>query len=190
MNNWIITNQPCGEWENIYSIARNDRDHPLWENYQNIDITEYEAMIINTRDDVPAAFHGVYNNGRWPDNVSRICNRAYINPYFRLRGQGLEITADNIKYVLGLYPLWKKDVLFISRGVQYDNPKVSWKKFQKFAEFVIARTGFDLVYDNKLYQCCGSECKECYQFALWYDPKNIRHTLDIKSITQQEWKNL
>jgi hypothetical protein len=97
MNTWIVTNKTCGEWEKIYDIARNDQTHQLWENYQNIDITEYEAMIINTRDDVPAAFHGVYNNGRWPSNVSRICNRAYINPHFRLKGQGLAITADNIK---------------------------------------------------------------------------------------------
>lgn len=190
MNTWIVTNRPCGEWEKIYDIAKNDKDHLLWENYQQINIEEYQAMIINVRNDIPAAFHGVYNNGRWPDNVARICNRAYINPYFRRLGQGLKITSENIRYALSLYPLWNKDVLFISRGVQYDNPKVSWKKFQKFCEYVIKTTGYDLVYDDKLYQCCGSESKDCYQFALWYDPKNIRQTLDIKSITQEQWKNL
>ena len=190
MNTWIVTNNPCGEWEKIYDIARNDKSHPLWENYQNIDLKEYEAMIINVRDDIPAAFHGVYNNGRWPHNVARICNRAYINPYFRDLGQGLKITSENIRYVVNLYQFWEKDVLFISRGVQYSNPEVSWKKFQKFAKYVTETTGHNFVYDDRLYQCCDAECKECYQFALWYDPKNIRHTLDIKSITQEQWKNL
>jgi len=190
MNNYIITNNSCKEWETIYEIARNDHSHPLWENYQDIDITEYQAMIINIRNGIPAAFHGVYNGGRWPVNTARICNRAYINPYFRDLGQGLEITAENIKYALSLFGYWRKDVLFITRGVQYDNPEVSHRKFEKFAEFVIERTGFKLDYDDKLYKCCENETKDCYQFALWYDPKGIRKSLDIKSIEISQWKNL
>jgi hypothetical protein len=190
MNNYIITKDTCGEWETIYEIARNDQDHPLWENYQNINLADYDAMIINVRDGIPAAFHGVYNNGRWPDNVARICNRAYINPYFRDQGKGLEITADNIKYVLSLYKLWKKDVLFITRGVQYDNPAISYRKFEKFAKFVSETTGYNLEFDNRLYKCCPSESKDCYQFALWYDPKGIRKSLDIKSIEIPQWEIL
>ena len=190
MNNYIITNNVCKEWEAIYEIARNDRSHALWQNYQDIDLADYQAMIINVRDRIPAAFHGVYNGGRWPKNAARICNRAYINPYFRDLGQGLEITADNIKYVLNLYDFWGRDVLFITRGVQYDNPKVSYRKFEKFAEFVTKSTGYVFNFDDRLYKCCPNETKDCYQFALWYDPKGIRKTLDIKSITQEQWINL
>lgn len=190
MNTWIITDKSCGQWEELYEIARNDQTHPLWSNYQEFDLSEYQAMIIYIRDNIPAAFHGVYNNGRWPNNVARICNRAYINPYFRDLGQGLEITSTNIKYVIDLYDLWKRDVLFISRGVQYDNVEVSYSKFVKFAKFVSESTGHTFTYDDKLYQCVPAEGKECYQFALWYDPKGIRNTLNIKSISQEQWKNL
>jgi hypothetical protein len=178
------------DWLSIYMIAQEDQTHWLWENYQKIDLDTYEHMIVNLRNNEPAAFHGIYNNGRWPKNVSRICNRAYINPKFRDLGEGLEITWKNIKYVLDNYNIWNKEVLFISRGVQYDNIEVSWKKFQKFCKFLIKNTGYELKWDNRLYQCCLSECKDCYQFAVWYDPKNLRDSLEIKSISQQEWIRL
>jgi hypothetical protein len=178
------------EWQRIYQIARNDKSHELWQNYQKINLDEYEHMLVNMRDDVPVSFHGIYNNGRWPSNFSRFCNRAYINPKFRDLGEGLEITWKNIKYVLDNYNTWNKEVLFISRGVQYDNIEVSWKKFQKFCKFLIKNTGHDLTWDDRLYQCCASECKDCYQFAVWYDPKNLKDGLEIKSISQQEWMAL
>lgn len=174
-------------WENIYDIARKDQDHLLWENYQKIDLSTYENMIVTTSYGKPASFQGVYNNGRWPENVSRFCNRAYINPEFRKLGLGLEITWRNIKYTLDNYDSWGKDVLFISRGVQYDNPHISWKKFEKFVKFLIKNTGYNLVYDNKLYQCCPSKCKDCYQFCVWYDPKNLKNSLNIASVTIDEW---
>jgi hypothetical protein len=178
------------DWLSIYKIAQEDQTHWLWENYQKIDLGTYEHMIVNLRNNESAAFHGIYNNGRWPKNVSRFCNRAYINPKFRDLGEGLEITWKNIKYVLDNYDTWNKEVLFISRGVQYDNIEVSWKKFQKFCKFLIKNTGHDLKWDDRLYQCCASECKDCYQFAVWYDPKNLKDGLEIKSISQQEWMAL
>jgi hypothetical protein len=177
-------------WEEIYKIAQEDRDHELWENYQKIDLVTYETMVLTTCDGLPASFQGIYNNGRWPANVSRFCNRAYINPHFRKLGKGLEITWRNIKYTLDHYDQWGKDVLFISRGVQYDNPEISWRKFQKFCEFLIKNTGYNLVYDDRLYQCCSTACKDCYQFCVWYDPKNLKKTLNIDNITIDRWKLL
>jgi hypothetical protein len=190
MNQWIVTSDnSCQEWQEIYKIAVGDKEHMLWENYQKIDLDTYEHMVVNIRDGIPAAFHGVFNHGRWPNNFSRICNRAYINPHFRNLGQGLEITSTNIKFALDNYSRWGKDVLFITRGVQYDNVEVSWRKFEKFVKFLKLTTSYtDLTYDDKLYKCCGSGCKDCYQFAVWYNPKNIEITVD--SITQEDWKYL
>ena len=189
MDEYKIINSPIPEWDNIYNIAKQDREHDLWENYQTIKLEEYEAMVVNIRDGIPAAFHGVFNRGRWPSNFSRICNRAYINPYFRNLGQGLDITSQNIKFSLDNYDRWGKDVLFITRGVQYNNVNVSWRKFEKFVAFLKKTTGYsNLTYDDRLYKCCNSGCKDCYQFAVWYNPKNI--DIDIKSITQYTWKGL
>jgi hypothetical protein len=175
------------EWQFIYNIARNDKSHGLWQNYQNIDLSTYEHMIVNLIDGYPSAFHGIYNNGRWPESVSRICNRAYINPVCQKAGDGLKITSDNIKYVLDNYTKWNKDVLFISRGVQYDKPDVSFKKFQKFVKYLERTTGYKLEYDDRLYTCCDKMCRDCYQYCVWYDPKHVRHTLDIPSLSIDEW---
>ena len=190
MDEYKIIHQPTTEWEDLYSIAKHDRSHWLWENYQNINLADYEHMIVNVRNGIPAAFHGIYNNGRWPNNVSRFCNRAYINPHFRDLGQGLEITSKNIKFVLDNYDNWGKDVIFISRGVQYDNVEVSYRKFVKFCKFLEKTTGYALEYDDLLYQCCPAECKDCYQFCVWYDPKNVRKTLEIASINKDRWADL
>jgi len=178
------------DWQTIKEIAKNDKSHWLWENYQTVNLNTYEHMIVNTRNGIPAAFHGIYNNGRWPSNVSRFCNRAYINPLFRSAGLGTEITYKNIKYVLDRYQDWGKDVLFISRSVQYNNPEISWRKFQKFCKFLFKNTGYNLIYDDQLYQCCPNESKDCYQFCVWYDPKNLKKTLNIHSVTIDQWKQL
>jgi len=190
MDEYIIVDQNTPEWQEIYNIARADKNHNLWQNYQNIKVSDYESMIVNVRNGIPAAFHGIYNQGRWPENVSRICNRAYVNPYFRNLGQGLEITWKNIKYILDNYDQWNKDILFISRGVQYGNVEISWRKFQKFCDFIREKTGYSLVFDDYLYKCCPNETRDCYQFCLWYDPKSLKDTLLMPKIPQNQWISL
>lgn len=190
MDHYEIINSNSNVWKELYSIAQNDKDHWLWKNYQKINLDEYEHMIVNVRDGIPAAFHGIYNNGRWPDCISRICNRAYINPYFRKKNQGLEITSKNIKYVLDNYDLWKKEALFISRGVQYNNAYVSWLKFNKFCKFLCKTTNYSFVWDDHLYQCCNNLCKDCYQFCVWYDPLEIRKKLNIHYVSINDWQHL
>lgn len=178
------------EWQQLYALAKQDKTHPLWKNYQNIDLETYETMIVTVRNNIPASFQGIYNNGRWPVNVSRYCNRAYINPYFRNRNQGLGITCSNIKYTLDNFDQWKKDVLFISRGVQYGNVEISFRKFKKFCEYIVRKTGYQMYYDDRLYRCCSNYCQECYQFCVWYDPMNKKVHLDIPSVSMLEWSNL
>jgi hypothetical protein len=190
MDQYEIVDESSPVWAELYAIAQEDKSHWLWENYQKINLADYEHMIVNIRDGKPAAFHGIYNNGRWPDNVSRFCNRAYINPYFRDLKQGLEITHRNIKFVLDNYDYWGKDALFISRGVQYDNAEISFKKFQKFCDFLIKTTGYPLIYDDLLYQCCNDHCKDCYQFCVWYDPYNQKKSLKINTVTIEQWGSL
>ena len=63
--------------------------------------------------------------------------------------QGLEITADNIKFVLDNYEKWNKDMLFISRGVQYDDAAVSYKKFVNFAKRLFESLKNLFGFDNK-----------------------------------------
>jgi hypothetical protein len=175
-------------WETIYKTAREDVDNPLHSNYTNINLQDYERMIIHMDGTTPAAFHGIYNNGRWQSNVSRVCNRMYTaRPY---RDVMSTIAGDSARYDFANYELWGKDVLFISRGIQYDNVEISFKKFHKFVAWLERVTDVKLAYDEYLYSCCSANCRDCYQFCVWYDPKNMRDTLDIPRITWDEFNLL
>jgi hypothetical protein len=176
------------EWLSIYEYARNDKSHELWENYQNIDLDTYEHMIVQLRDNKPISFHGIFNNNRWPNNVSRVCNRLYTLPEYR--DLKCSTTGDSIKFDCDNYDKWGKDILFISRGIQYSDIQTSYKKFALSVRWARKFTGYNWVHDDRLYKCCNNECKDCYQFCLWYDPKNIRDTLDIHSISIDEWNLL
>lgn len=185
----IITNS-TEEWLYISTMAKTDTSHPLYKNYKNVKIEDHEYMIIYKIDDQPVGFHGIYNNGRWPENTSRFCNRAWLSPEHRHPIEGAFITARNIKFVLDRYNYWGKDVLFISRGVQYNDPHTSWKKFEKFCEFFIKHSGHQMTFDDRLYRCCPNDTKDCFQFCIWYDPKNIRSTLNIDNVSINEWNLL
>ena len=185
----ILVNDSSPEWQYLYDIAKNDKDHELAGNYQNIKCVDYDQMIMILKDDKPIVFLGNYNNGRWPNNVSRMCTRTYTHPDYR-KNTNSEVISTFLKATLDRYDEWGKDILFISRGIQYDNVEVSWKKFQQFGKYIPRIAGYTMTFDDKLYKCCPSDTKDCYQFCLWYDPKNIRHTLDIPYITMDEWKQL
>lgn len=188
---YLIINGNSSEnlhWETISNRAKNDKDHNLANNYSNIKLEQYEHMIIHMLETKPVAFHGIFNNGRWPSNVSRVCNRMYVDRDHRdIMGT---IPGDAARYDFTNYEQWGKDVLFISRGVQYDNPELSFKKFKKFVLWLRKVTGVNLEYDDRLYQCCNNMTKDCYQFCVWYDPKHIRHTLDIASMSMEDWSML
>jgi len=190
MKEYKIITSPTPEWEHIYKIAQEDRSHELWKNYQNINLDEYIAMIICVIDGVPSAFHGVYNNGRWPDNVARIGNRAYISPKIREKGGGFVIAAENIKFALDNYFRWGKDILFLSKPMQYNDVDTSWKKFKMYSKYFQKSTGFKLECDDRIYQCCGAECKDCYQFCTWYNPNKLKFRLNIKSYNKEYWYRL
>jgi hypothetical protein len=185
MDKFIFVDEDNEHWKTISSIAKQDTSHHLWQNYQNFNLSEYEYMVVQLRDDKPISFHGIYNNGRWPQNVSRVCNRLYTVPEHR--DILCTTTGDAIKFACDNYDFWGKDVLMISRGCQYDDIETTYKKFQLSVRWCNKYTGYKWEFDGRLYKCCNNESKDCYQFVLWYDPKQIRYSLNIKSISRQDW---
>lgn len=190
MDRYVIVNEDSPEWKEISEIARNDQSHSLWKNYQNIKPSDYEYMVVCVYDDIPSGFYGIFNDGRWPSNVSRMFNRTYLKPDIREYPHGPLKGARALKYTLDNFDKWGKDILFVSRGVQYDDPDVSWKKLRRFVDFLIDKTGYPLELDQYLYRCCLKPKRSCYQYIIWYDPKSLRHEIDIPKITKEEWFEL
>lgn len=178
------------KWQEIYKIAQQDHGHRLWQNYQNIDLSDYEHMILLLENDVPIGFAGIYNDGRWPLNISRMFSRTYLKSNKRKYPHGPIMAAYSIKFILDNFDRWGKDAMFTSRGVQYNDPIISWESANKLGKFFSKRTGYDLITDPVLYQCCPKETRSCYQYCIWYDPQQIRKKLDIPNITKMQWLTL
>jgi len=185
---FVFVDEQSQYWQDIYLRAQNDKSHELWKNYQKINLSEYEHMIVHLRNEKPISFHGIYNNGRWPTNVSRAVTRLYTVPEHRdilctTMGDSMKFDADN-------FNLWGKTAIFVSKNVQYNNSEISYKKFSQGVRLAKKYTGHDWVHNDRLYQCCNNPTKDCYQFLMWFDPNNRRHTIDIPSLSIGEWKQL
>ena len=55
----ITVTNDSPEWQRIYELARNDKSHELWENYQKINLDEYEHMLVNMRDSISVVIQDV-----------------------------------------------------------------------------------------------------------------------------------
>lgn len=171
-------------WQKIYSIAQSDHEQKLWRNYQQIDLDDYIAMIVYAVNDQPVGFSGIYNNPDiWPDNVARFGNRTYIVPEHRSKG-GTSILYKNFQYILDNYYRWGVDVLFFSVEL-YNDPDREYRKFELYNKYYSKKTGFQLTFDDRIYQCCKTEKKKCYHFCSFYNPKNI--TFGIKNYDKEAW---
>lgn len=181
---FIIVSNKDAIWKEIYTIAQSDYSHPLWKNYQEINLDDYIVMIVYTIDGRPAGFSGVYNNPDiWPSNFARFGNRTYIAPRFRSAG-ATDILYKNFKYVLDNYDKWEVDVLFFSIELHND-PKSEFNKFKFYNKYNEKKTGYRLEFDDRIYQCCNSYHPKCYHFCSWYNPKNLK--IDVKNYDKEVW---
>jgi hypothetical protein len=100
----ILVTDNSPEWQYLYDIAKNDKDHDLAGNYQNISCSDYDQMIMILKDDKPIVFLGNYNNGRWPSNISRMCTRTYTHPDYR-QNTNKEVIGTFLKATLDRYDI-------------------------------------------------------------------------------------
>lgn len=71
--------------------------HRNIDNYQNIceEFNKFDSFELLLNDDRQiVAFSGMYNNGSFPDNCARICNRTYYNPDFRSKARRVRWSED------------------------------------------------------------------------------------------------
>lgn len=156
----------------------------LAENYtpQALMLTKHLSFdCLFSQDNEVVAFCGVFNNGRYPDEVQRILNRTYINPKFRnytLSGPGpiWSCTQHIVPYQLQQYDI---KTAFVS---------VEGRKGKSFLQRWIQRApsrDSEWKLSKRLYQVSDARNKGCYQYIaysgdLWTDD----------SVTLEEWYDL
>jgi hypothetical protein len=82
----VIYHETCDEFERVRSICLEENNW-LRENYtkENLVIEDHNGYVViyQRHTDKPILMAGVYNNGKFPENVARLANRLYLFPEFR-----------------------------------------------------------------------------------------------------------
>ena len=82
----VIYHDTCDEFERVRSICL-EEDNWLRKNYtkENLVVKDHSGYVVVYQKvtDKPIIMAGVYNNGKFPNNVARMANRLYLFPEFR-----------------------------------------------------------------------------------------------------------
>lgn len=177
----IVNNQEIIDSKYTEILLRylpNITEDKLAENYQlsNLMLNKHLSFdCIFTQDDEIVAFCGIFNGGRYPENVHRILNRTYVSPIYRnnaLNG-GYFCTQHILPYQLQQYNL---DTVFVSVEGRKGYPYL-----QQWVKHAPARDSIWRVSD-KLYQVSDARNQGCYQYIavngdFWTDD----------TVTYEEW---
>lgn len=85
-----VTNENNQYIDELMYIASQDTSHPLYKNYQNVDIKRFVFCNIIVHNNIPVMFWGTEIPNWCPPNVGRAFVRTYKNPAYRERNTWLE----------------------------------------------------------------------------------------------------
>ncbi len=84
---YIIQHESNQDFDEIREQCLNDTDNRLWSNYTeqslNIDHQDVFLSLHSFVNDECIAFSGLFNGDRYPNEVARMANRAYVFKKFR-----------------------------------------------------------------------------------------------------------
>lgn len=177
------------EFERVRAFCL-EEDNWLRDNYteQNLRIEDHMAYCVAYRLDTnePMVMGGVFNDGRWPSNVGRMLNRAYVFPRFRSRTLSELTEAFKILHHHVIYPLMDATdcEVYFQTMQNRDKPTKGWWRAWKQA-MAGAAPGLWTEYEGYI-QTCPWPVKKCWQnfvyhetrpgaFAQWA-PQVIDHT--------------
>jgi hypothetical protein len=179
----------CDEFEQVREICLQE-DNWLRYNYtkDNLKIEDHTGFGVVYRKDThePMVMGGVFNDGRWPSNVGRMLNRAYVFPNYRSRTLSELTVAFKILHHHLIFPLIavNKYDLYFQTMQNREKPSKRWWDVWKAA---MAGAAPSVWTECPGYlQTCHWPVKKCWQnfvyhetvpgsFVCW-DPKIINHT--------------
>lgn len=177
----IVTDEHCEEFEEISHEMAIDQRHPLWKNYYDVKVSDFDAVSITMMNGKPVCFNGSMTKDIW-NGAARAMSRTYLcqagRPYYK------EIGFENTKLYVSHYHMTNNRPYFISRQVMRNIP-VDWRSFMSFTEWMRG-TGLPIRYTNRLYKMGTNEnVPESWQYIFWITPEKT----EIESITSEEWES-
>jgi hypothetical protein len=104
----IIYHKSCDEFEQVRNICLSENNW-LRHNYtvENLILEQHSGygVVYQTSTGKPMVMGGVFNDGRYPNNVAKMINRLYTFPDFRMKftdmSDGFRVTCRLIDKLIG-----------------------------------------------------------------------------------------
>lgn len=151
----LVTNEYSDEFEDLQSTMEVDQSHPLWKNYFNLNLTDYDLHAITIYDGNPVGFQACQTKDIW-NGASRAMTRTYLHKSATHLYK--EIGCENVKLYSNIFKELVDKPFFISR----ENTGTD-KSFEYFSKWLKKTTKMPLHWDNRLYEMS----KNSWQHIVW-----------------------
>jgi len=186
--------ESCDEFEKVRDLCLEENNW-LRANYikENLKIEDHTGfgVVYNKETDEPMVFGGVFNDGRWPNTVARMLNRAYSFPKFRSKSeQELSVAFKFLHHHL-IYPLIELNsysTYFITMQDRKRPNKNWWKAWKRSFN----NGGNNLWIEKEGYiQTCPWMVQKCWQQFIYTEiTSGSFNKWNPKILDDIEWKNL
>jgi len=181
------------EFEEIRDICLQDKNW-LSSNYtkENLIIEDHQGYAVaftkNTRE--PIIMAGVFNGGRYPNNVARMVNRLYTFPKFRTERSNMT-AGFKLAHEFIIRPLMEVnnfDLYFITMQNRAKKTKGWWQVWKT----AMQRSSGNYWKEPEGYiQTCNHNVQKCWQNFIYRDiTSGTFQTWNPKIILDHEWSML
>jgi hypothetical protein len=184
--------ESCDEFEKVRSKCLEENNW-LRKNYteENLVIEDHHGycVVYNAETHEPIVMGGVFNDGRWPSNIARMLNRAYVFPYMRRKSirqliAGYEMLHDHM-----IFPLISQnnfDSYFIT---MQNRDKKDTKEWWNVWKYTFNKGGNNFWTESSGYvQTCPHMVQKCWQNFIYKEL--VPNTFNLSVLSQQEWEHL
>lgn len=172
-----------------------EEDNWLRKNWlpENFDLNNYNgfSVIYNKENDEPVAMAGLFNPGRYPNNVAQHLHREYLFPNYRRRtyaGLVSGFALYNEHIVKPLNAINNFDTYFVAMQNRYKkSSKGYWRVFS--SALCEGMPGWKL--GDGYLQTCPVNVQKCWQNYVYFE--NTPGTFNAwqkKIMSQDEWDTL
>jgi hypothetical protein len=180
------------EFEKVRSLCLAE-DNWLRNNYtnENLIVEDHNGygVVYQTSTSKPMVMGGVFNDGRYPNNVAKMINRLYTFPEFRMKfsdmTDGFRVTCSLIDKLIEIN---NHDVYLITMQNRKRGGKRWWDTWVNHMD-IASNSKWTL---GKGYiQTCKADVQKCWQNYVYLESKiDSFRTWNPKTINHSEWEKL
>jgi hypothetical protein len=181
--------ESCDEFEKVRSKCLEENNW-LRKNYtkENLVIEDHKGycVVYNAETHEPIVMGGVYNDGRWPSNIGRMLNRAYVFPYMRRKSVRQLIEGYRMLHDHMIFPLIAAnnfDCYFITMQNRDKKPTKEWWNVWKYT---FNKGGNNFWTESTGYvQTCPHMVQKCWQNFIYKEI--VPNTFNLSTLSQDDW---